>query len=899
MTSRIANVHVRGAADVFGLLLIGCLCMIASPLAAASDEFVNFESPHVHPIDITPGGERVLAVNTADNRLEVFTVTDSGLAYEMSVPVGLEPVSVRAFGDEEAWVANHLSDTVSVVDLVAGRVVATLQTGDEPADIVFAGSPVRAFVSISQRNRIEVFDPADLAATPLQVPVQGEEPRALVTDGQRVYAAFFEAGNRTTLIPHETVSSNLNPYPGNPNPPPNDGNALNPPLAPGLPAAPHHGMIVRKDDKGRWMDDNNHDWSASVDWDLHGHGMAVVDVQNLSVSYRTGLLTTNMACAIRADGVVGVVGTEALNEIRFEPVLNGVFLRVEGALLGIGQSQPGVRTDLNPHLDYSERNISMDDRRQSLGDPRGAAFSPLDNRLWVAGMGSNNLGIFDSELGRQGRVIVGEGPTGLVFDASGQRVYVLNRFEGTVSVVNAIDQLELTRVAFHDPTPQFIRDGRPLLYDTHLTSGLGHVSCGSCHIDGGFDQLAWDLGDPSGVVEENTMVCNLGLPLGSCDDFHPMKGPMVTQTLVGITGTEPLHWRGDRADLAAFNHAFTGLLAADANGTETEMAELDAFLASIRFPPNPNRNLDGTMPNEFKGGDPNRGRSEFLDGNLATINCAACHAEPTGMLPTSITAEVLSGEEPMKVPQLRNMYQKVGMDKSIAGNKGFGFVHDGKFDTLFNFLDFEMFSFPGGSNGAALRRDVAAFLECWDTETHAAIGAQAQLGGPGKSDTGRLQTLLAVSAQGEGDLVARGVIDGRTRGFLRLGTGDYQSDRMDEVLSFGELEELTSPGQPVTFTLVPAGSGGRIALDRDGDGFYDTDEVLACSDPADATSVPGDGGTCGMDLDGDGVIGSSDLGLLLSLWGSCLPGEPCPGDFDQDGLVNSADLGLLLAAWDM
>ncbi|MCH2162206.1 MAG: hypothetical protein MK085_10080, partial [Phycisphaerales bacterium] len=884
------------------LVQVLCLGFVLVSQARASDDFVNFESPHVHPIDITPDGGRVLAVNTADNRLEVFDVTGSGLVPAFSVPVGLEPVSVRAYDDDEAWVTNHLSDSVSVVDLVQGQVIATLLTGDEPADVIFAGSPPRAFVSISQRNRIEVFDPADLAAPSVHVPVQGEEPRAMVTDGQRVYAAIFEAGNSTTLIPHETVTSNLNPYPGNPNPPPNDGSVFNPPMTPGLPSSPRHGMILRKDDKGRWMDDNNHDWSASVDWDLHGHGMAVLDVNSLAVSYRTGLLTSNMATAIRADGVVGVVGIEALNEIRFEPVLNGVFLRVEGALLGQGESEPGVRRDLNPHLDYVQRNIPWNDRVQSLGDPRGAAFSPLDNRFWVAGMGSNNLGIFDSALSRQGDVAVGEGPTGLVFDASGQRLYVLNRFEGTVSVVNAVNQLELTRVAFFDPTPQFIHDGRPLLYDTHLTSGLGHVSCGSCHIDGRFDQLAWDLGDPSGVMQDNTMVCNLGVPLGdTCADFHPMKGPMVTQTLVGISGTEPLHWRGDRADLAAFSHAFTGLLAGDANGTSEEMAQLDAFLASINFPPNPNRNLDGTMPAEFKGGDPNHGRDEFLGGNLATINCAACHAEPTGMLPTSISADLLSAEEPMKVPQLRNMYQKVGMDMSTnMGNKGFGFVHDGKFDSLFNFLDFEMFNFPSGSNGVQLRRDVAAFLECWDTPTHAATGAQVQFGGvsaSGKPDVARRAILIQVADEGRGELVARAHIDGRSRGFLSRDDGDFQSDRVGEVVTLSELDQLAGSGIPVIYTLVPPGSGTRIALDRDGDGYYDTDEVLACADPADPASVPGEGGTCGMDLDGDGIIGSSDLGLLLAMWGPCLPGEPCPADFDRNDMVDAADLGMLLAAW--
>ena len=47
------------------------------------------------------------------------------------------------------------------------------------------------------------------------------------------------------------------------------------------------------------------------------------------------------------------------------------------------------------------------------------------------------------------------------------------------------------------------------------------------------------------------------------------------------------------------------------------------------------------------------------------------------------------------------------------------------------------------------------------------------------------------------------------------------------------------------------------------------------------------------DLDGDGTVGGSDLGLLLSLWGTDDPGA----DLDLDGMVGGGDLGILLAAW--
>ncbi|MEN9641280.1 MAG: hypothetical protein RIR77_469, partial [Planctomycetota bacterium] len=47
---------------------------IALPAVAQSGSFVNWESPQSHPIDLTPNGLVLLAVNTADARLEVYDV---------------------------------------------------------------------------------------------------------------------------------------------------------------------------------------------------------------------------------------------------------------------------------------------------------------------------------------------------------------------------------------------------------------------------------------------------------------------------------------------------------------------------------------------------------------------------------------------------------------------------------------------------------------------------------------------------------------------------------------------------------------------------------------------------------------------------------------------------------
>ena len=162
--------------------------------------FVNYESPHVHPVDLTPSGAILLVVNTSAATLMVFDATGSAPVLLDTIPVGFDPVSVRARTETEAWVVNHVSDTLSIIDLVQGIVTQTVQTADEPADVIFAGSPERAFVSASAPNLLQVFDSNDPGAVPIDLIIRGEDPRALATDGSSVYAAVFESGNSTTLL---------------------------------------------------------------------------------------------------------------------------------------------------------------------------------------------------------------------------------------------------------------------------------------------------------------------------------------------------------------------------------------------------------------------------------------------------------------------------------------------------------------------------------------------------------------------------------------------------------------------------------------------------------------------------------------------------------------------------
>lgn len=896
------------------VLLAGLGWLWAGAVGAADLPHVNFENHPVHALDRSPDGRWLAAAHTADNRVQLFAVRDEGVVPMGHVVVGYDPVSVRFRNDGELWVVNHISDTVSVVDVATRSVKATLQTADEPFDVVFARG--RAFVSCSQANRILVFDTSDLSRAPTVVPIRAEDPRALAVspDGSKVYAAIFESGNGSTVLAGgfaainpgiaNVVNDARGPY-GGQNPPPNAGTRFDPPIRAGA-TPPRVSLIVKRDAAGRWRDDNTGDWTDFVSgplaqssgrrpgWTLIDRDIAVIDAATLEVRYLERMMNIGMAISVQpGTGRVALVGTDARNQVRFEPKLNGRFLEVKLALADPAGSAPAI-VDLNPQINYVSSTLPPGERPKAIGDPRAIAWRPDGSRAFVAGMGSNNVLEIDGSGTRAGEPIaVGEGPAGLVVDDARQRLYVWNHFEASLSTVDLVTRTETSRLAAFDPLPAAIRAGRPFLYDTHRTSGTGHVSCASCHVDARMDRLAWDLGDPSLPVKRFNQNCQTTIGLQPCQDWHEMKGPMTTQTLQDIIGHEPHHWRGDREGIEAFNPAFEGLLGDDALLTPAEMQAFEDFLATITFPPNPFRNFDNSLPTALPleghytsgrfsmaglplgTGNAVRGLERYVFGLLdPPFQCASCHTLPTGM---AVNGPLLLGAlnfavggqvKPMgtmgenslgivstdggtnisiKTPQLRNMYDKVGFETTQSESlAGFGHFHDGAVDSLSRFLSANVFAVRSDQDVADLVALMLAFSGSefplqnpplgapapLSKDAHAAVGGQATHAGGAVPE--RALAMLALARGGKIDLVARS----STQGWAF----DAASDRFLPADGGTPVEPtampaLASASRPITYTAVPRGLGRRLGIDRDGDSVADGIERRQGSDPADAGST--------------------------------------------------------------
>ena len=920
--------------------LLALLCaLLASALPAppraraAAGGAATFESGQVRPLALSSDGKRLFAANTPDGRLEIFAVGDRGPTPVASVAVGLEPVAVAVRDDGEVWVVNHLSDSVSIVDVASSppRVRRTLLVGDEPRDVVFAGQGRRrAFVTAAHRGQsrpgdpqlttpgvgradVWVFDADDPGATPGGTPetvltLFADTPRALAVtpDGATVYAAGFHTGNRTTAVNEGMVC---------------DGGAGAGPcdvsghrMPGGLPAPnasrdgvpqPEVGLIV-KHDGSRWRDGQGRDWSAAVRFTLPDRDVFAIDATAdppTARPFASGVGTILFGMAVDpATGRLLVANTEARNEVRFEGpgTTAGSTVRShlhEARVTVVGRDGRALPRRLNKHVDYARVPSPGGTAERSLATPVAITTSRDGATTYVAAYGSSKVGVFDTRALLDDTFVPdasrhvelrGGGPSGLALDDARGRLYVLTRFDDGISVVDTATRREIAHVAMHDPEPESIRRGRRFLYDARLTSSNGEASCAACHVYGDTDSLGWDLGNPDGSVVENRNPRHPGLQQSA--DFHPMKGPMTTQTLRGLAGQGPLHWRGDRtggldapstssdsgayderAGFLAFNAAFVGLLGRATPLSDADMQAFADFALAIRQPPNPIRNLDGSLTP-----DQAAGRKFFFESSPSDVTgpCVFCHVvDPARGLYGTDGHSVVVPEGPMKVPGLRAAYQKVGMfgmphvpgrltqfgfnatDHRHQGEqvRGFGFTHDGSVDTVFRFLHTRGFNFSRANRGGftvdaagdVQRRQVEQYVLAFDADLAPIVGQQVTLAPESVGDedvAARVALLIARAGAGDCDLVAHGVLDGAMRGWLYdPAARAFRPDRAAEpaVDATTLRAQAKRAGQERTLTCVPPGAGPHRALDRDADGALDRDELDAGSDPASAASRPG------------------------------------------------------------
>jgi hypothetical protein len=197
---------------------------------------------------------------------------------------------------------------------------------------------------------------------------------------------------------------------------------------------------------------------------------------------------------------------------------------------------------------------------------------------------------------------------------------------------------------------------------------------------------------------------------------------------------------------------------------------------------------------------------------------------------------------PFKVPSLRNLFDKTGMDLMHTNSRsGFGFSHDGSVDTMTRFfqdafgitddkttadLDAFLISFTGSDLIAGSPTDINRSPGLASLDTPASVGRQITVSN--SADVPLIDSMIALAQSGTSrvDLVVKGFANGVPRGWFYNRTNtSFQSDLQSETETPAALRALAAMGSEQTYTVVPRGAGMRIGIDRDADGRFDRDEI--------------------------------------------------------------------------
>lgn len=832
--------------------------------------YTLFEFGQTRPLAISPNGRYLFVTNTPANCLEIYNIEQDTPQLISSVAVGMEPVAVAAKSDTEVWVVNALSDSVSIVDIRdRPHVTRTLLVGDEPRDIVFAGPDNKAFITAAYRGQnhptfdiddmftaglgrgdVWVFDSdnpgAGLGGTPITIiNLFTDAPRSLTVspDGNTVYAAGFMTGNQTTSIDAGSASSIGKPLPS--------ANVDGDP-------APSTGLIVKYDGTN-WVDEDGTNWNSQVMFDLPDKDVFVINANQATPTLtgsHSGVGTTLFNMATAPDGRLFVSNTDARNEVRFEgegTIATTVRGHTAENRVTIIDGSTVTPHHLNHHINFNlpfGSQVSNQDKLKSTAQPGGMAYT--NGELWVLSFGSNKVQIYNDPvvagsgtwfdapyLDFIGVQLPGGGPAGIVIQDYRERAYIYTRHSHQISVLSTQKKFVINTIDLFSPEPATVKDGRPFLYDAQLTSSNGTGSCGSCHIFGDLDQLAWDLGDPDGQVVANPNdFLPASIPIIGSPMFHPMKGPMTTQTFRGIADSGPMHWRGDRTgtnpvngeslEAAAFKEfgpAFVGLVGRDTELAPADLQSFTDFALQIIPPPNPVRNLDNTLTATQAAGS----NIYFNETTTGLGGCNVCHEmdESQNLFGTShqSTFEGALVSQLFKIPHLRNMYQKVGMFGTAMNNpnetygggdqiKGFGYLADGSIDTMINFFSSPTFFFQGPDPIA--RRRVSEFSLVSETNMRPIVGQQITLTDSNAGVAGpRIDLLIARGLAGDCDLVAWSSASAAAAGTAvsgrLLANGNFQLSVGVEWTDAQIRSNVATTGEPVTYTCVPPGNGVRIS----------------------------------------------------------------------------------------
>jgi len=518
------------------------------------------------------------------------------------------PVQLLLSGDgRRLFAACEGTDEVLVVDTRKGEVTGQVAVGDEPFGMALSPDGRRLYVSHRWDNDVGVVDLETMQLV-RRFPV-GDDPHALVLspDGKHLFVPNLGT-NTLSIIDLETET---------------EVKALPTGTAP-------FGLALSPDGRSLYV---SNQYSIPVPFRTPSIlELTIVDVETQFVRERRDLHSTVIGQGVAAspDGHFVATAVELPKNLLPETQVYQGWMVTYG--FALTETRPRGRTAY----------LLIDEPHLYFADPYGIAFTPDGKYLYISSSGGDavtavdmervyavlevkdgQIGISDEQIRRYARhlalsneyvvarIPTGANPKGLVASPDGRRVYVANRLDDNITVIDVEKQEAVDTIDLGGPGVVTTLRWGAKLFNFASISFQKQMSCATCHPENSVDGLIYDIAVDGGMGRN--LVDNLSMR--------------------GLAETSPFKWTGKNPNLQRQEGPRAAQLFFRTHGfTPEENEAIVRFIEAIPQRPNRYRQAEGRLVEFQEWGKMMFERAYDNMGRYIPVSnrCITCHPPPYG-----------------------------------------------------------------------------------------------------------------------------------------------------------------------------------------------------------------------------------------------------------------------------